>query len=85
MEQLADGRTTQSYDCVLGSEPRILNVLQVRKLAEDNVEPAQLQDRSKEQGEELIKIDLVEEGKETNHVFLDKSLPTELEQAVLDL
>lgn len=34
--------------------------------------------------EELIKIDLLEEGKETKHVFLGASLSAELVQAILD-
>lgn len=46
------------------------------KSADDHAEPAKLQDHPTDLGEELIGIKHVEEGKESQPIFLSASLPS---------
>lgn len=47
-------------------------------------ESQQLHDRPKDQGKELIQVNLIEEGKEAHHIFISADLSSYLKQALLN-
>lgn len=50
------------------------------EIADICIEPAQLQDCPKDQGEELVQFNIAEEGKEAQPVFISASLSGKLKQ-----
>lgn len=76
MSVLSWGYGPHSFECFAGAESDITDV---------HPQPAQLQDRLKDQLEELIKINLASERREAQPVFLSASLSVGLRQALFNL
>lgn len=86
-------RQHTSYDCLQGQifpwglAPNSINALGAREkndATDVHLEPEQLQDRLKDQGDELTEVNIREEGSEHQPIFISASLSADLSQALFD-